>query len=48
MHLVDDQQVAVAAVLGEVEVGLGGDALVDGDIALQPAAEVRCVLGGPN
>ena len=48
MRLVDDQQVAMPAVLGEVEVGLGGDALVGGDVVLQPAAEVRSVLGGPD
>jgi hypothetical protein len=38
VHLVNPQRVAVAAMHGEVEVGLGGDGPISRDVALQPAA----------
>ncbi len=48
VHLVDDQQGAGAADLAQVKVGGGGDALVGGDIACQPAARIGRIVCGTN
>ncbi|GEM_PF-7025349 len=48
VDLVDYQQGAVAAELGKVEVGGGGDGLVGGDVAGQAAGGVRGVVGGTD
>ena len=48
MHLVHHQQRAVAAELGQMQVGRGGDALIGGDVAVQAAARVRRIVGGAD
>ena len=48
MHLVHHQQRAVAAELGQVQVGRRSHALVGGDVALQAAARVGRVVGGAD
>ena len=48
MDLVDDQQGAVAAHLGEVQVGGSCDALIGGDVAGEAAGGIGFVVGGPD
>ena len=48
MHLVDHEQRAMSAELGEMQVGCGGDTLIGGNVALQSAAWIGSVVGGPE
>ena len=48
VHFVYNQQRAMAAELGQMQVGRSGDALVRGDVALQAAARVGRVVSGTN
>ena len=48
VQLVDAQQEAVLLERGQVQVGGGGDRLVGGDVAGQPAAGVGRVVGGAH
>ncbi len=48
VHLVDDQQRAVAAHLGEVQLGRGRDTLVGGDVTGEAARRVGFVVGGSH
>lgn len=48
MHLVNDEQGPIAAELGEMQAGCGGDALVGGHVAGQPPARVGRVVGGAD
>ncbi len=48
VNLVDDEQSAMAADLGQMEVGGGRDALVCRDVAGETARRVRLIVGGAH